>query len=117
MQTLLINIKELLQVRESTLEKVCGSEMASLPTIKNAFLLINNDVIEDFGPMHDCPKLEYDITIDSDFDKSIIDRIKYYDNYIIIQIDSNYVYINNEKNNISEFSNNFRNILALFFHK
>ena len=60
---------------------------------------------------------EYDITIDSDFDKSIIDRIKYYDNYIIIQIDSNYVYINNEKNNISEFSNNFRNILALFFHK
>lgn len=59
---------------------------------------------------------EYDITIDSDFDKSIIDRIKYYDNYIIIQIDSNYVYINNEKNNISEFSNNFRNILALFVH-
>ena len=65
MQTLLINIKELLQVRESTLEKVCGSEMASLPTIKNAFLLINNDVIEDFGPMNDCPKLEYDITIDA----------------------------------------------------
>ena len=65
MQTLLINIKELLQVRESTLEKVCGSEMASLPTIKNAFLLINNDVIEDFGPMPDCPKLEYDITIDA----------------------------------------------------
>ena len=65
MQTLLLNIKELLQVRESTLEKVCGSEMASLPTIKNAFLLINNDVIEDFGPMPDCPKLEYDITIDA----------------------------------------------------
>ena len=65
MQTLLINIKELLQVRESALEKVCGSEMASLPTIKNAFLLINNDVIEDFGPMNDCPKLEYDITIDA----------------------------------------------------
>lgn len=65
MQTLLINIKELLQIRENTLEKVCGSEMASLPTIKNAFLLINDDIIEDFGPMHDCPKLEYDETIDA----------------------------------------------------
>jgi hypothetical protein len=59
---------------------------------------------------------EYDITIDSDFDKSTIDRIKCYDKYIIIQIDSNYVYINNEKNNISEFSNNFRNIIALHVH-
>jgi hypothetical protein len=60
---------------------------------------------------------DYDITIDSDFDKSIIDRIKYYDNYIIIQVDSNNVYINNEKNNISEFSNNFRNIIALLVHR
>jgi hypothetical protein len=54
---------------------------------------------------------DYDITIDSYFEKSIIDRIKQYDNYLIIQVDSTFVYINNEKNNVSEFSNNFRNII------
>jgi len=58
MQTLLINIKELLQVRETSVDKLSGSEMATLPTIKNAFLLIENDFIKDFGPMENCPPTE-----------------------------------------------------------
>ena len=45
MTTLLINIKELLQVRETALAKVSGAEMAILPTIKNAFLLIKDNLI------------------------------------------------------------------------
>ena len=65
MQTLIINIKELLQVRETYIEKVSGSEMAILPTIKNAFLLIENDTIEAFGSMESCPKINADITIDA----------------------------------------------------
>ena len=55
MQLLIINIKELLQIRESGILKVSGSEMAVLPSIKNAFLLIEDDLIKDFGPMQDCP--------------------------------------------------------------
>lgn len=58
MQTLIINIQELLQIRDASVLKVSGAEMAELPSIKNAYLLINNEVIQDFGPMDNCPKLE-----------------------------------------------------------
>ncbi|MFD2909038.1 imidazolonepropionase [Flavobacterium ardleyense] len=56
MQTLFTNIKELLQVRPANIDKVSGSAMAILPKIDNAFLLIENDLIVDFGPMENCPK-------------------------------------------------------------
>ncbi|MCA6422502.1 MAG: imidazolonepropionase [Flavobacterium sp.] len=65
MQTLIINIKELLQVRETPIEMVSGSEMAILPTLKNAFLLIENDTITSYGPMENCPKNRADKTIDA----------------------------------------------------
>ena len=51
MITLFTNIKELIQVREASVKKVSGAEMSVLPTIKNAFLLIENDTIIDFGSM------------------------------------------------------------------
>ena len=53
MKTLIINIKELLQVRDASVLKVAGVAMADLPTIKNAFLVIENDLIADFGLMED----------------------------------------------------------------
>ena len=65
MQTLIINIKELLQVRETPIDKVSGSDMAVLPSIKNAFLLIEDDTIAAFGSMEPCPKLNPEITIDA----------------------------------------------------
>jgi imidazolonepropionase len=65
MQTLIINIKELLQVRETPLDKVSGSEMGILPTIKNAYLLIENDLIAAFGSMENCPKTNADKMIDA----------------------------------------------------
>ena len=65
MKTLLINIRELLQVRDSSILKVSGSEMAELPTIKNAFLLIENNLIADFGSMNDLPKIKPDKIIDA----------------------------------------------------
>ena len=55
MVTLLYNIKELIQIREATIFKVSGAEMAVLPKLENAFLLIENEVIKDFGLMKDCP--------------------------------------------------------------
>ncbi|CAM1366948.1 Imidazolonepropionase [Tenacibaculum soleae] len=51
MTTLFINIKELIQVREASIKKASGKEMSILPTIKNAYLLIKDDEILDFGLM------------------------------------------------------------------
>ena len=65
MKILIINIKELIQVREKGISKVSGVEMNVLPTIKNAFLLIENDVIVAFGAMDNCPKTTVDTTIDA----------------------------------------------------
>jgi imidazolonepropionase len=65
MQTLIINIKELLQVREVGISKISGKDMAILPTIKEAYLLIENDLIVAYGPMNDCPKINANITIDA----------------------------------------------------
>lgn len=56
MKTLIINIQELLQVRDSSVLKVSGAEMAVLPSIKNAYLVIENDLIADFGSMEDLPE-------------------------------------------------------------
>jgi imidazolonepropionase len=65
MKILIINIKELIQVREKGISKVSGTEMGLLPTIKNAFLLIENDIITAFGAMENCPKITADTTIDA----------------------------------------------------
>ncbi|HEY1192769.1 imidazolonepropionase [Flavobacterium sp.] len=65
MITLITNIQELLQVRETSIHKVSGSEMAILPSIKNAFIVLENDLIADFGSMENLPKMNADITIDA----------------------------------------------------
>ncbi len=64
MSLLLTNIKQLLQVREQNILKVSGSEMKELPTIKNAWLYIENDEIADFGSMESIPEIKADETID-----------------------------------------------------
>ena len=56
--TLLIkNIKSLIQVEKSPRKWVAGADMAKLPTIENAFLLMKDGKIEDFGTMDNCPAL------------------------------------------------------------
>lgn len=65
MITLITNIQELLQIRETSIAKVSGSEMANLPTIKNAFLVLKDNLIEDFGSMDNLPKITADKTIDA----------------------------------------------------
>ncbi|GLR19103.1 imidazolonepropionase [Portibacter lacus] len=59
MEILFINIKELIQVRTEDRSFVSGAEMQNLPTLRNAFLLVREGRIVDFGEMKDCP----DITI------------------------------------------------------
>lgn len=65
MVTLITNIQELLQVRETSIDKVSGSEMAQLPTIKNAFLVLKDNLIADFGLMKDLPEIKADKIIDA----------------------------------------------------
>ncbi len=65
MKILIINIKELIQVRENGILKVSGAEMKELPTIKNAYLLIENNIISDYGDMKNCPTISVDSTIDA----------------------------------------------------
>ena len=65
MRIIITNIKELLQVRESSISKISGADMKILPTIKNAFLLIENDIILDFGRMENLRGTNADKTIDA----------------------------------------------------
>jgi len=60
------NIKRLYQTRFSKSGPVKGSDMATLPYLENAYLLIQDGIIKDFGPMQDCPELnlEYIDTTD-----------------------------------------------------
>lgn len=65
MSTLIINIKELLQVRDIKVTKVSGEAMKTLPSIKNAFVLIIDDTIVDFGKMEDSIGIKADKVIDA----------------------------------------------------
>lgn len=64
MKTLLINIKEILQVRDTHVDKLSGAEMKTLPRIENGYLLMEDDLISDYGTMAECPTIEVDQTID-----------------------------------------------------
>ena len=60
MSILFTHIKELLQVRENPIRylRLAGKAMNVLPTIKNAYLLVKDGLIEGFGPMENCPNTE-----------------------------------------------------------
>ena len=64
MTTLFINIKELIQVRELSEDKVYGKDMGVLPIIKNAFMLIKSHTIIDFGSMDNLDIRKADKVVD-----------------------------------------------------
>ncbi|WP_242158462.1 imidazolonepropionase [Aestuariivivens sediminis] len=64
MKVLITNIKELVQVRNKGENLVAGNAMKALPTIKNAYLLIDNDRIANYGIMNECSNITYDQIID-----------------------------------------------------
>jgi imidazolonepropionase len=56
MSSLLIrNIKTIVQAETSPRSLVKGAEMAQIPVLDDAFLLIKDNLIHSFGPMSDCP--------------------------------------------------------------
>jgi imidazolonepropionase len=56
MEVLLVNIGQLIQVREPALTVVKGAEMAHLPSISNAWLMVKDGIISDYGTMETCPE-------------------------------------------------------------
>ena len=56
MNLLIKNIKSLVQVEGRPVKWVCGRDMATLPFINDAFLLIEKGKIGDFGKMSEAPK-------------------------------------------------------------
>lgn len=63
-RTLITNIKSLVQVEDTAREAVCGKDMAEVKTIENAYLLIEDDKIANFGTM-DTLSENADLTIDA----------------------------------------------------
>jgi len=58
MKLLLTHIQKLLQTRENPPQKVSGTAMNQLPSIENAWLLIEDGIIVDYGGMKDIPNVE-----------------------------------------------------------
>jgi len=58
MKILITNIKKLVQVEEIPQKWVAGADMAKLNCIENAFLLINDGLIDNFGTMEEYLKPE-----------------------------------------------------------
>ena len=69
MRILIQNIKELVQIIDANVLKVSGKEMSKIKTIKNAYLITENNKIQSFGSMddldNDIPKSLYDTIIDA----------------------------------------------------
>ena len=56
MTTLIIHIKQLTGIQHTTTKlKVAGKEMSRLTTLENAYLVIEDDLIKDFGNMESLP--------------------------------------------------------------
>ena len=65
MSILITNIKSLLQVRENHSPFISGKDMKTLPTIENAYVLIENDTIVDYGYIEEAKGLDAETIIDA----------------------------------------------------
>ncbi len=65
MRTLITNIKSLVQVEENKRIAVCGEDMANLNCIDNAYLIVEDDKIIDFGQMSELKETNAEKIIDA----------------------------------------------------
>ncbi len=65
MKTLIKNIKELVQVERQPKLRVCGKDMAQMETVKNAYLIVEDDKIAAFGPMSELKEQSFDKEVDA----------------------------------------------------
>jgi imidazolonepropionase len=62
---LIKNIKSIIQIEEEPCEKVCGADMSRLNTLENAWLLLQDGLISDFGSMDCLPQGDFEEVIDA----------------------------------------------------
>lgn len=67
MKLLITNIKELLQIRQEKVTYLSGSEMKTLPGISNAWILLEDGKIADYGTMDNLEELDR-ISADEEID-------------------------------------------------
>jgi imidazolonepropionase len=74
MKILLENIKELVQVVDEPLLFRAGADMSTVTTIKNAFLIIRDEVIEEFGRMDELKSkyMDDDILVEIDCSNRLV---------------------------------------------
>lgn len=65
MKILIKNIKELVQVEQTPRLKVCGADMAKMATVKEAYLIIEDEMIADFGEMKNLKEQRFDQEVDA----------------------------------------------------
>ena len=65
MDKLIVNIKELIQIRDKKTSFLTAKEMDTLPSINNAYLLVKNGKISNYGKMSEIPKINNIETIDA----------------------------------------------------
>lgn len=73
MKLLIKNIKELVQTEQTPRTWVAGKDMATVDTIKNAYLLVDGEYISAFGKMSDIGTIEEDINNDETVDFTVVD--------------------------------------------
>jgi imidazolonepropionase len=65
MKILIKNIRQLLQVRDQASKWVAGSDMKILPRLDQAWLLLEDGIIADYGTMDSIPDIQTDKVIDA----------------------------------------------------
>ena len=65
MNILIKNVNKVIQVETNPVKYVAGKDMSLLNTIDNAYIIIKNDIIADFGKMNQLPNQEFDHIIDA----------------------------------------------------
>ncbi len=68
MKIIIKNIKELVQIIDDGVNKRSGNDMANIDTIKDAYLIIEGELIAGYGRMEDLDKEYQDISIDKTID-------------------------------------------------
>lgn len=65
MKIIIKNIKQLVGIQSNSIQKLKGKEMSNLNTLENAYLIINQGLIADYGKMENLPTGNFDTIIDA----------------------------------------------------
>ena len=65
MSIIIKNIKQIIGIQSKFIKKLSGQEMSTLNTIENAYLIIKDGLIAEYGEMANCPDNSFKKTIDA----------------------------------------------------